>query len=107
VDCADTAGTHQFVVEDASGEIVQRLAIFVLEPSANINAKGSLNGYRIGTYPKDTPEGFIRYTAADKGVRIFPDFTLDQFLNNQQPGAEIKYLLLPTFISTLHRGMAR
>ena len=77
------------------GERVAELTIFVLEPHGNIDAKGWLNGYRIGKYPKNPPEGFIRLdSAADREHRISPHFKLGQFLCKQQPDHWPKYVVV-------------
>ena len=78
-----------------NGEPVADITVFVLEPHANIDAKGWLNGYRIGTYPKNPPDGFIRLDGPeDRKQQITPHFKLGQFLCKQQPDHWPKYVLV-------------
>lgn len=79
----------------ANGRTVARINIFVLEPHANKDAKGWLNGYRIGTYPRNPPEGFIRLDGPeDREHAVSPHFKLGQFLCKQQPDHWPKYVLV-------------
>ena len=89
-----TAGTHKLVILDQDGLVAFRIAVFVLEPAASIDQHGKLNGYRIGDYPGETPEGFIRFGQGDGDISVSPHFTLSQFLCKQQPGHFPKYLLV-------------
>ena len=77
------------------GDTVAEITVFVLEPRSNIDAKGWLNGYRIGQYPKDPPAGFIKLAGPeDRQHRISPHFKLGQFLCKQQPDHWPKYVLV-------------
>ena len=49
-------------------DTIATINIFVLEPRSNIDAKGWLNGYRIGTYPRNPPEGFIKLNGPNSGI---------------------------------------
>ncbi|MDX1509200.1 MAG: hypothetical protein R3358_13015, partial [Woeseiaceae bacterium] len=69
---------------DATGETC-RVNVFTMEPAKNVDADGRLNGYRIGSYPKEPlrgldiylqPEGFVEVTAENAGTRISPNLTL-------------------------------
>ena len=90
----DTAGVHELEVFDPSGEVVNTLAVFVLEPVASVDEGGYLEGYRIGAYPQDDPEGFIKLTPDDLDVAISPHFRVGQFLCKQQPEHFPKYVLV-------------
>jgi len=79
----------------SGGNIVARINVFILEPRANIDAKGWLNGYRIGTYPRNPPKGFIRLDGPeDREHALSPHFKVGQFLCKQQPGHWPKYVLV-------------
>ena len=79
----------------ANGRTVARINIFVLEPHANKDSRGWLNGYRIGNYPKDDPQGFIRLDGPeDREHALSPHFKLGQFLCKQQPDQWPKYVLV-------------
>ena len=90
----DTAQTIDATLR-RGGETVADLKVFVLEPLSNVDAKGWLNGYRIGQYPKDPPAGFIKLAGPeDRQHRISPHFKLGQFLCKQQPDHWPKYVLV-------------
>lgn len=86
----DTPGTHLLTATDAAGREYQ-VAIFVLAP---LDGAEVLEGYRIGTYPADAPEGLIRLTEADMDVPVSPNFTIGQFICKQQPGHWPKFVLV-------------
>ncbi|WP_298917052.1 D-Ala-D-Ala carboxypeptidase family metallohydrolase [uncultured Algimonas sp.] len=80
---------------EADGETVADINIFVLEPHSNIDSKGWLNGYRIGTYPRNPPKGFIRLDGPeDRKHALSPHFKLGQFLCKQQMDHWPKYVLV-------------
>ena len=85
----DAPGTYSLTATDAAGR-ERQVTIFVLQP---LNGAEVLEGYRIGTYPRDTPDGLIRLTQADMDARISPHFRIGQFICKQQPGHWPKYLL--------------
>lgn len=79
------------------------LQIFVLHPMSQVKNK-KLNGYTIGSYPKELykgrdiykhPEGFVEVTADNKNTLVSPHYTLGQFLCKQNEGYP-KYLVLQT-----------
>ncbi len=79
----------------SAGKTVASVNVFVLEPHANKDAKGWINGYRIGSYPKDPPEGFIKLSGPeDRQHALSPHFKLGQFLCKQQPDHWPKYVLV-------------
>jgi len=76
-------------------DTVANINIFVLEPRSNIDSKGWLNGYRIGTYPRNPPKGFIKLDGPeDREHDLSPHFKLGQFLCKQQPKQWPKYVLV-------------
>jgi hypothetical protein len=88
------AGNHRLVVRSADGSAVRRVTIFVLAPAKRIDARGYLEGYRIGRYPEDRPRGFIRLTRRDFDLPISPSFEIGQFICKQQPTHYPKFLLV-------------
>ncbi|WPZ33959.1 D-Ala-D-Ala carboxypeptidase family metallohydrolase [Thalassobaculum sp. OXR-137] len=90
----EAPGHHSLRVVDKTGETVQQVALFVLVPSASIDDRGYLEGYRIGRYPRNTPKGFIRLGRNDLNIRISPSFRIGQFICKQQPGHFPKFLLV-------------
>jgi hypothetical protein len=88
------AGTHTLNFERGS-EAVTSITVFVLEPASKIDKSGALNGYKIGTYPRARPEGFIRLDSADDyATAISPSFKVGQFICKQQPNHFPKYVLV-------------
>lgn len=88
------------VTELKSGESMA-LQVFVMVPYEKLRAE-SINGYRIGRYPKAPPEkgsvyapprGFIEVTPANKNALLTPHFKLGQFLCKQE-GTYPKYVVL-------------
>ncbi|MEE2566867.1 D-Ala-D-Ala carboxypeptidase family metallohydrolase [Hyphobacterium marinum] len=99
----DTPGTHRLVMTDAAGRTVE-VSVFVLAP---LGEEEILEGYRIGTYPADAPEGLIRLTEADMDAPVSPNFTIGQFICKQQPGHWPKFLLVsPTMLTRLEALLA-
>jgi hypothetical protein len=86
----DTPGVHDMRITNGDG-MERRLTVFVLQP---LNGETVLDGYRIGTYPRNTPEGLIRLSQADMDAPISPHFTIGQFICKQQPGHWPKFLLV-------------
>lgn len=79
----------------SNGRTITKINIFVLEPHANKDRKGWINGYRIGTYPRNPPEGFIRLDGPeDRDHAVSPHLKLGQFLCKQQPDHWPKYVLV-------------
>lgn len=90
----DTAQTLSATLISGTRKIAD-ITLFVLEPHANKDAKGWINGYRIGNYPRNPPEGFIRLDGPeDKAHDLSPHFKLGQFLCKQQPDHWPKYVLV-------------
>lgn len=87
-------GHHRLRVVDDAGDLVQMVTLFVLEPATGIDARGYLDGYRIGRYPRNTPIGFIRLGPEDLDIPISPNFRIGQFICKQQPGYFPKFLVI-------------
>ena len=68
----------------------QHISVFVMKP---LNGQTVLEGYRIGTYPENTPEGLIRLTEADMDTKISPSFEIGQFICKQQIGHWPKFIM--------------
>lgn len=86
----ETPGVHDLRIEAANGDAF-RISIFVLQP---LEGRTVLEGYRIGTYPSNAPEGLIRLTQSDMDTPISPSFMIGQFICKQQPGHWPKFLLV-------------
>ena len=80
------------VTGDGGGEML--LHAFVVVPAEEVR-DGRLRGYRIGAYPSRPfrdlpayrpPTGFVEVTEANRGTRLSPHFTLEQFLCKQESG---------------------
>lgn len=87
-------GTYSLEFRNLEGEVTHEVALFVLEPSSNVDASGRINGFRMGDYPQDTPRGFIRLDEGYGDVNVSPSFKIGQFLCHQQPDHWPKYLLV-------------
>lgn len=83
-----------------SGTVTQLIIVVLIPMSRAVN--GSLNGYRIGTYPPPmngreefyrTPRGFIEVTEENQHTRLSPHFTLGQFISKQEAPFP-KYVIL-------------
>lgn len=86
------AGAHELVAFDTEGRR-QVLSVFVLTPLDD--GETVLEGYRIGTYPRNTPEGLIRLADAEAlSTPVSPNFTIGQFICKQQPGHWPKFVLV-------------
>lgn len=84
-----------------SGEVAT-VNVFTMVPATRVDARGYLNGYRIGHYPARPlrgldiyrpPTGFVEVTEANAGTRLSPNFTLGQFVSKQDQGFP-KYVAL-------------
>ncbi|WP_420566278.1 D-Ala-D-Ala carboxypeptidase family metallohydrolase [Thalassobaculum sp.] len=97
----EVPGHHRLRVADGAGQEVQTVTLFVLKPASSIDARGYLEGYRIGRYPRNAPPGFIRLGPDDLDVPISPNFTIGQFICKQQPAHFPKFLLVTD--ANIHR----
>jgi len=86
----DTPGVHDVRIEGEDG-VEHRISLFVLQL---YDGEAVLEGYRIGEYPQDAPEGLIRLTEDDMDAPVSPSFTIGQFICKQQPGHWPKFLLV-------------
>ncbi len=99
----DTPGVHQLRLFDLEGGHVL-ISVFVLKP---LNGQEVVEGYRIGRYPQNAPEGLIRVTEDDLATPVSPNFTLGQFLCKQQPGHWPKFVLVsPSLLNRLEALLA-
>jgi Peptidase M15 len=88
-----TPGVRTLTIGDAADRDRVELNAFVMVPSSEVSG-GSLNGYRIGTYPAQAqPRGFIQVTPDNLRTKLSPHFELRQFLC-KQPGGFPKYVVL-------------
>ena len=80
-------------VRDARGGKALELNVFVMVPFEYVR-DGSLNGYRMGTYPAKTqPVGFVEVTTDTMRTKLSRHFELRQFLC-KQPGGFPKYVVV-------------
>lgn len=87
-------GTYDLEFRSRKGDVLHEVAFFVLEPARKIDKSGRLNGFRMGEYPQNDPEGFIRLDEGQGDVKVSPSFRIGQFLCHQQPDHWPKYLLI-------------
>lgn len=87
-----TTGLTKIVARTEAGSV--QLNAFVMVPATHV-AKGSLEGYRIGSYPGKLlrgldiyrpPVGFVQVTPANRDTLIAPHFTIGQFLCKEAGG---------------------
>lgn len=78
----------------ASGERTT-VHVFTLIPATRVDAKGVLNGYRLGSYPSlplrgldiyRPPAGFVEVTEDNADTKVSPNFRLGQFVSKQDQG---------------------
>lgn len=83
-------GIEAVRIENEAGEFVH-VNFLILRPTSDLE-RGSMDGYRIGTYrgdadpesPYAAPEGFVEVREGDEDVLLSPHFTLGQFLCKQE-----------------------
>ena len=94
-------GLYPIQVRDMRDGETMTLNVFVMVPYTAMR-RGSLNGYRIGSYPNPRrrheaeygrPVGFVEVTPEMLDARVSPHFTLGQFVC-KQAGAYPQYLVL-------------
>ncbi len=95
-------GLYALQVKNKSENEQALIGVFVMTPSIHVDAKGVLNGYRIGHYPSSLlrnnpiyspPTGFIELTEQNRQTQVSPNFKLGDFASKQdQPYP--KYLVL-------------
>ncbi|WP_416897727.1 MAG: D-Ala-D-Ala carboxypeptidase family metallohydrolase [Minwuia sp.] len=102
----ENPGTTDIMILKPNGEMVNRLSVFTLEPAEDMK-DGWLNGYRIGNYAADAPQGFIRIDGPeDMELPVSPHFRIGQFMCKQQPDHWPKYVLVtPSLLTRLESVM--
>jgi hypothetical protein len=99
---ADAPGIARLEVENRLTGEVAIIHVVTLVPAARVDKDSRLNGYRVGRYPQQPlrgleiyrpPAGFVEVTAANRDLRISPNFRLGQFVSKQSSGYP-KYLVL-------------
>ncbi|MEQ8665096.1 MAG: D-Ala-D-Ala carboxypeptidase family metallohydrolase [Rhodospirillales bacterium] len=87
------------------------LHAFVMRPAADA-ASGTIDGYRIGLYPRKPyrgldaylpPAGLVEVSKDIAGTRLTPLFTIGQFLSKQQSGWPKFIVLREELLLKLHR----
>ncbi len=98
----DEPGLTSREIENPDSGEVALIHVFTLVPAGRVDARGYLNGYRIGSYPQRPlrgldiyrpPDGFVEVTAENAHTRISPNFRLEQFVSKQEQGYP-KYVVL-------------
>ncbi|MEZ5357251.1 MAG: hypothetical protein R3F48_00380 [Candidatus Zixiibacteriota bacterium] len=98
-------GIHDLIVTADYSADTMCLRIFVLHPFSEVK-NGTLNGYRIGQYPKkpykglpqyNPPRGFVEVTEENADILLTPHFRLRQFLCKQD-GEYPKYVVLRSLL---------
>jgi len=94
-------GLTEIVLRERGSNARITINVFVMVPFATLKGE-TLNGYRIGSYPKiplrglsiyRPPKGFVEVTRDNADTRISPHFVLRQFLC-KQAGGWPKYVVL-------------
>lgn len=95
-------GVTEIAFMQPNGKMAHKLTVFTLEPASSIR-NGRLNGYRIGTYPANAPQGYIRLNGPeDLKTPVSQHFRIGQFICKQQPDHWPKYVLLtPSLLTRL------
>jgi hypothetical protein len=98
-----TPGLYPIEIRPMGGMTAITLNAFVMVPLSDLKG-GSINGYRIGSYPRaraanrnaaayTPPRGFIEVTPATEQALVSPHFRVGQFVT-KQGGAYPRYLVL-------------
>jgi hypothetical protein len=91
-------GVYPIEIREHGSDRSMTLNVFVMVPYAAMR-RGSINGYRIGNYPRPRsefyarPEGFVQVTSDMMDTQVSPHFRLAQFLC-KQGGGPPEYLVL-------------
>lgn len=103
------AGTHRLQLTDRRDGSRMDLNVFVMWQHDGAR-DDSLNGYRIGQYPKDPfrglavyhpPEAFIEVTRENADLAVSPNFRLGQFVCKQGNGYPKYVVLRPQLLQKL------
>jgi hypothetical protein len=102
-------GTHRLELTDTTSGKRMALNVFVMWQHDGAR-DDSLNGYRIGQYPRDPfrglavyrpPEAFIEVTRENAGLAVSPNFRLGQFVCKQSSGWPKYVVLRPQLLQKL------
>lgn len=102
-------GTHRLELSDRTSGSRMTLNVFVMWQHDG-SRSDSLNGYRIGQYPRDPfrglavyepPEAFIEVTRENAGMAVSPNFRLGQFVCKQSSGWPKYVVLRPQLLQKL------
>lgn len=94
-------GVYPISVRKLPSNETVTLNMLVMQPASKLK-NGQLNGYKIGSYPKElykgmtgykAPQGFIEVNAANDDLQLSPHFQLKQFICKQR-GGDPKYIVL-------------
>jgi len=91
-------GVYPMEIRQRGSEQGMTLNVFVMVPYSAMR-RGSIDGYRIGNYPRPRsefyarPEGFVQVTPDMMDIQVSPHFRLAQFLC-KQGGGPPEYLVL-------------
>ncbi len=97
----DRPGAYRLVLKDTDAGERMTLHVLVMVPRSEVK-NGTLNGYRIGSYPEKAyknldiyrpPRGFVEVTQENADLAVSPHFTIRQFLC-KQAGGYPKYVVL-------------
>lgn len=95
-------GIYPLQIDNIPGGESATINVVVMVPATQVNARGLLNGYRIGQYPGKPlrgnpiyrpPKGYVEVTPENRDTPVSPNFTLGQFLC-KQAGDYPKYIVL-------------
>jgi hypothetical protein len=102
-------GTHQLELRSADGASTMHLNVFVMWQHDTV-ARDTLNGYRIGNYPRqplnglaiyEPPQAFVEVTRENAKMQVSPNFRLEQFVCKQAGGYPKYVLLRPELVQKL------
>jgi len=102
-------GNHRLEITDKASGTRMALNVFVMWQHDGAQGQ-SLNGYRIGAYPKDPfrglavyepPEAFIEVTRENADTAVSPNFRLGQFVCKQSSGWPKYVVLRPQLLQKL------
>ncbi len=107
-----TPGLSTLEIANARSGETAVIHVFTLTPAADTDSRGFLDGYRIGSYPRQPlnglaiyrpPAGFVEVTPANANVRISPNFRLGQFVSKQEQGYPKYVTLRPPLLLKLEQ----
>ncbi len=98
----EESGLSRLEITNAATGETGRINVFTMVPAERVGRNGRLNGYRMGSYPKEPlrgldiylpPLGFVEVTEENRNTRVSPNFTLGQFVS-KQASSYPKYVVL-------------